>query len=385
MSKIQTSLQTYKRQRIQQKLWRQCQLLPVDVVAYNNFASNDYLGLRFHPAVIQSYQQALSIWGAGSSGSPLITGYQQPHHRLNEYIADWLGYEQVMLFSSGFAANQGTLQALKKIELLPILDKLSHASLYDGAGERPVRFHHNNIEHLKKIMHKQSNKAQVIVVESCYSMDGDTAPIADLCQIKKQAQEQGHQDTYLYVDDAHGIGIGTEGKGSVPDQLRKEVDFYVATFGKALGSQGACVAASTDWIEYFIQSNREFIYSTAMPAAQAVAIYTAIKLVRTEPSLQEQHSELIAHFKEEIKAHALPFITSNTAIQPLWVGESEEAVRLSQFLYERGFICSAIRPPTVPPGQARLRFTVTLHQTKASISMLFRTLASYYQLRQMEN
>ncbi len=385
MNKVNQALQAYKQQRQANSLWRErarCDAVPLR----NNFSSNDYLALSRHPAVITAFQQGLEQWGTGSGGSPLTTGYQAPHRALEEQLCDWLGFESALLFSSGYAANQGTLQVLGKLGITPLLDRLSHASLYSGAlqalpAHKPLlRFKHNDMAHLRQqLANLSTDSACMIVSEGLFSMDGDSAPFDELIEIKQQ-QLHATRNTLLFIDDAHGLGSqGIAGQGSLTYGQRQQIDLLSATFGKTLGCQGAFVCGNKNWIEYLVQSAGEYIYSTAMPAAQACAVLAAIQLVReskAEQSLQQRLTNNIRQFRVLAEQHGLQFMPSTSAIQPLVVGRAERALYLSQALQQQGFTCVAIRPPTVPQGQARLRFTVTLHQTPQSMARLFKALAT---------
>lgn len=385
MNKLNQALQAYKQQRQASSLWRERACYDA-VPLRNNFSSNDYLALSRHPAVIAAFQQGLEQWGTGSGGSPLTTGYQAPHRALEEQLCDWLGFESALLFSSGYAANQGTLQALGKLGITPLLDRLSHASLYAGAlqalpAHKPLlRFKHNDMAHLRQqLASLNSDAAAVIVSEGLFSMDGDNGPFDQLIGLKQQ-QLQAGIDTLLLIDDAHGLGSqGIAGQGSLSQAQRKQIDLFSATFSKALGCQGAFVGGNKSWIEYLVQTAGEYIYSTAMPAAQACAVLAAIQLVREQTaadSLQQRLANHIQQFRALAEQHGLQFMPSTSAIQPLVVGRAERALYLSQGLQQQGFTCVAIRPPTVAQGQARLRFTVTLHQTPQSMARLFQALAS---------
>jgi len=383
MDKLTQALHAYKAKRQASSLWRE--RVRYDAVpASRNFSSNDYLALSTHPQVIAAFQQGLEKWGAGSGGSPLTTGYQAPHSALEEQLCDWLGFESTLLFNSGYAANQGALQALGKLGVRPILDRLSHASLYSGAlhalpvNQPLLRFQHNDMgQLLQQLQNNHNHLANVIVSEGLFSMDGDSAPFDALIALKQQQLQAGH-NTLLFIDDAHGLAsLGTAGQGSLSLAQRQQTDFFSATFGKALGCQGAFVASSKEWTNYFIQTAGEYIYSTAMPAAQACAVLAAIKLVRGSSeaeSLQQRLAAKIEQFRALAAQHELSFMPSSSAIQPLVVGSAERALYLSQGLHQQGFTCVAIRPPTVPKGKARLRFTITLHQTQNSMAQLFQVL-----------
>lgn len=390
-SSLAAQRQELQVKRQQAGLWRELSLTTAQIPLSHNFSSNDYLALSQHPQVIQAYQQGLAEWGAGSGGSPLTTGYQLPHRALEEELCDWLGFEAVLLFSSGYTANLGLLQALEKLAVQPVLDKYCHASFYAGvAYPRMVyarksmatnhtsllRYSHNNLAHLANLLaRKKPSQAQLIVSEGVFSMDGDQAPIDGLIQLKAAAN-QTQQETLLCLDDAHGIAaLGEQGQGSTTAKQRQQIDFFTATFGKALGCHGAFLGTSKSWQHYFIQQLPSYIYSTAMPAAQALAIHQAIKIVREQAEYQQKLQHLVNYFQQQAKQYGIVLAPSKTAIQPLLIGCPQQTLWLSHQLAQAGFSCVAIRPPTVPQGSARLRFTLTLHHTEASIKALCQELA----------
>lgn len=382
---LQQRLKAYQQTRQAKALWRTRRVTAMHSHAYN-FSSNDYLSLSTHPDVIGAFQKGLEQWGAGSGGSPLTTGYQAPHQALEESLCAWLGVESVLLFNSGFAANQACLKALVGLGVMPVLDKLSHASLYAGAlsgsqqGVRMMRFHHNQVQHARQQLSKLPIATPVVLVtEGLFSMDGDSAPLSELIALKAEQVHAG-RDTLLFVDDAHGLGArGIQGRGSIPKHLMSHVDLFTATFGKALGCQGAFVAGDNAFIEYLVQVAGEYIYSTAMPAAQACAVSAAIALVQDESlALQQQLTHQINIFQQQAEQAGIPLMLPEhgpvSAILPCLTGSAENAMQLSQKLQLQGITAVAIRPPTVPQGQARLRFTISLQQTQQSIQQTVQSL-----------
>ncbi|MFM2480071.1 8-amino-7-oxononanoate synthase [Celerinatantimonas sp. YJH-8] len=365
-------------QRRASSLYRQCQvndaptgrLFFANGRSYLNFSSNDYLGLAQHPDVIQAYQQGAARYGVGSGGSPLVTGYQQAHHQLAEQLSDWLGVDRVMLLTSGFSANQLVLKTLLEADDLLLQDKLNHASLIDAGLTSQAsmrRFLHNQPEALLKYLSRSDATNKLVVTEGVFSMDGDQAPLHQMAQICEQHQ------AWLMVDDAHGIGVlGQQGRGSC-DVYQVQPQIRMATFGKAFGVGGAMVGGSDDLIAFLTNFGREYIYSTAMPAAQACAVQAALSLIRQQQQ-QQQLRENIQCFKSLMEQTPWTMMASDTAIQPLWVGSSETALALSQALREKGFWVSAIRPPTVPQGQARLRITLTAAHQQQDIVQLAESL-----------
>lgn len=356
-------------------------LIEIDGMHYINFSSNDYLAMRRSSVVAQAWVDGISEYGAGSGASPLVTGYTKAHQALEEYLACELKRDKVLLFNSGFAANQAVCQALfnrdvfnrailgqatyKKShannENLIIADKLMHASFIEGAqasSAKLTRFKHNSIEHLQmlvnRIDHSQS-KNILIATEGVFSMDGDQAPLREIVVMSQQAS------AWLMVDDAHGFGtLGKHGNGVIETHnlSQQQVPIVMATFGKAVGTAGAFVAGSHDFIDYLINFSKHYIYSTAMPAAQAYA--TLISLQATQSAQRRaQLGERIELFKSLVNKAGLTLMPSNTAIQPLLIGNAQKALSASEKLKSLGLWVTAIRYPTVPKHTDRLRITIT--------------------------
>lgn len=340
---------------------------------YCNFSSNDYLGLSQHPQVIQAWQQGAQQYGVGSGGSGHVTGYHQAHQRLEEQLADWLGYDRALLFISGFAANQATIAALAGREDRIVADRLSHASLLEAATLSPAqlrRFQHNDSQHLSRLLAAPLDGQQLVVTEGVFSMDGDSAPLADIAAAVRDA------NAWLMVDDAHGIGInGTDGRGSCQQQ-GVHPELLVVTFGKAFGLSGAAVLCSHDVADYFVQFARHLIYSTAMPPAQAVALQAALAVVQSDDGQQrrEKLAQHVAAFRHGAQGLAYTLTDSQSAIQPLIVGDNQHTLNLADQLREQGCWVTAIRPPTVPAGTARLRLTLTAAHEAQDIDRLLEVL-----------
>lgn len=342
--------------------------------AYIDFSSNDYLGMSQHPEVVEAAAQALKQYGVGSGGSAMITGYSPEHQALEHYLADWLGYESCLLFGSGFAANTGVIETLMagKSDLL-IQDKLNHASLIDGGincQAKSLRFHHNDIDALNTRLQSAGNN-KLVVTEGVFSMDGDTSPLRQIAELAKA------NGAAVMVDDAHGLGVlGEQGKGT-PSYFglsNKAIDIHMATFGKAVGTTGAFVAASSQTIEYLLQFCRHSIYSTAMPPAMAAATLTSLKLIAKEQWRRDKLCELINHFKQKMAQLGLPDSHSKTAIQPVVIGDAAKVMNISDSLKASGIWLTAIRPPTVPQGTSRLRVTLSCNHEIADIDVLFEKL-----------
>ena len=338
-----------------------------------NFSSNDYLGLSQHGAIIAAWQQGAERYGVGSGGSGHVSGYSEAHRALEEELADWLGYPRALLFISGFAANQALIAALAEKDDRIVADRLSHASLLEAANLSPAqlrRFTHNDPQQLAQLLAKPLDGQQLVVTEGIFSMDGDSAPLAD---IQAAARSAG---ALLLVDDAHGIGtIGDEGRGSCHTQAVRP-ELLVVTFGKAFGVSGAAVLCSESMADYLLQFARHLIYSTAMPPAQAVALSAALRIIRSDEGLQRRETltARIRQFRAGMGDVSLGLTDSRSAIQPLIVGDNARALALASSLREAGCWATAIRPPTVPAGGARLRLTLTAAHQAEDIARLLEVL-----------
>ena len=335
------------------------------------FSSNDYLGLSQHPDVIRAWQKGAEEYGVGSGGSGHVTGYGEAHKQLEDELCDWLGYPRALLFISGFAANQATIAALAQKQDRIIADRLSHASLLEAAMLSPAqlrRFAHNDVQALDGLLAGDCEGGQLVVTEGVFSMDGDQAPLGDIAAATRRA------GGWLLVDDAHGIGVlGEEGRGSCYQQ-QVQPEILIVTFGKAFGVSGAAVLCSADVADYLLQFARHLIYSTAMPPAQACTLSTALRVIRSGEERRERLRRNIADFRLGAARLPLGLRDSQTAIQPLIVGENARTLELAARMRERGFWLTAIRPPTVPAGSARLRVTLTADHTRDDIAALLEAL-----------
>ena len=351
---------------------------------YLNFSSNDYLGLANHPAVISAFQASATQYGVGAGASHLVVGHQQPHEQLEHAIAEFTGRERALLFSSGYMANLGVLKALLAKDDVIIQDKLNHASLIDGglaSGAQLLRYRHNDLDHLDRLLSQSisvNNKTRkVLAVDGVFSMDGDIAPLdalADICDTHNVA---------LMVDDAHGFGVlGEQGAGCSEyfglDQQRLPI--VMGTLGKAFGVSGAFVAGSHELIETLIQYSRTYIYTTALPPACAAAALQSLSIIKAQPERRQHLQDLIAYFRKAINDLDFNVLPSSTAIQPLIIGDSEKTLALSQALLKAGLLVTAIRPPTVPKGTARLRITLTAAHSFAQIDQLIDVLRQHVHL-----
>lgn len=358
-------------------------IIDVDGQHYLNFSSNDYLGQRQHMSVMQAWVEGIAEYGVGSGASPLVTGHSRAHQALQDYLAEHLGREKVMLFSSGFAANQAICQALaggskaSKQELSIIADKLMHASFIDAAMHSDVnffRFSHNDLEHLSsKLEPSVKNKPEncLIATEGVFSMDGDCASVVEISEMAEQSQ------AWLLVDDAHGIGVlGKHGLGSAEayNLSQQQVPILMGTFGKAIGTAGAFVAGSSDLIDYMTNFAKHYIYSTALPPALMHATLASFHSL-SDGQQQGKLLENIQLFKglysqSSCNQYSVDLLPSDTAIQPLIIGDPKRCLALSHKLKQLGIWVSAIRYPTVPKGQDRLRITLSASHTSRDIYAL---------------
>ncbi len=323
------------------------------------FCSNDYLGLRNHPRIQEAFVAAAKKYGVGSGSAHLIAGHSTEHHALEEELAAFLGRERALLFSSGYMANLGLVTALAHRGDEIFEDKLNHASLIDAArlsGAKTRRYAHNDTAALEKRLLSADSGSPVILSDAVFSMDGDIANLPALACLAER------YNATLIIDDAHGIGVlGKNGRGSAEhfSLVAEQTPIVMGTLGKALGCFGAFVAADDVVIQTLVQKARSYIYTTASPPAVAAATRIALRLIDEEAWRREQLASLIKRFKTGAKSLGLSLAESETAIQPLMLGESRAALAASDALCERGFMVSAIRPPTVPADSARLRITLS--------------------------
>ena len=342
------------------------------------FCNNDYLGLANHPQVIEAWQAGAARWGVGGGASHLVVGHSGPHHALEEALAELTGRPRALLFSTGYMANLGAVTALVGQGDTVLEDRLNHASLLDAgllSGARFKRYLHNDPQSLATRLEKATGNT-LVVTDGVFSMDGD---LADLPALAREAQARG---AWLMVDDAHGFGpLGATGGGIVEHfgLSLEQVPVLVGTLGKAFGTAGAFVAGSDDLIESLIQFARPYIYTTSQPPALACATLKSLELLRSEHWRREHLQALIQQFREGAQQIGLTLMDSFTPIQPILIGDSERAMRLSRLLRERGLLVTAIRPPTVPAGSARLRVTLSATHSAAQVQLLLEGLAECYQ------
>ncbi|HBS77630.1 MAG: 8-amino-7-oxononanoate synthase [Pseudomonas sp.] len=338
------------------------------------FCSNDYLGLASHPDVIRAMRQGAERWGVGGGASHLVMGHSTPHHQLEEALAEFTGRPRALLFSTGYMANLAAVTALVGQGDTVLEDRINHASLLDAgllSGARFSRYLHNDADSLAKRLGKATGDT-LVVTDGVFSMDGDLADLPAICATAKA------KNAWVMVDDAHGFGpLGKTG-GGIVEHFGLGIDdvpVLVGTLGKAFGTAGAFVAGSEELVETLIQFARPYIYTTSQPPAVACATLKSLELLRSEGWRRDHLDGLIARFRQGAAEIGLTLMDSPTPIQPILIGSSERALKLSAALRERGILVGAIRPPTVPAGSARLRVTFSASHSEAQVERLLDILA----------
>lgn len=340
------------------------------------FCANDYLGLANHPEVKQAFVDAANTYGVGSGASHLVCGHSREHQALEEELAAFTGRDRALLFSTGYMANLGVINALVGAGDAVFEDKLNHASLLDGglsSGAKFQRYLHNDTAQLARKLSVAGSAKKLVVADGVFSMDGDLAPVDQLAQLCTQAQ------ACLMIDDAHGFGVlGRHGGGCAEHfQLdQTQLPVLMGTFGKAFGTFGAFVAGSEALIETLIQLTRTYIYTTALPPAVASASRVSLRLLQRENWRREKLQALIAQFRAGATDLGLQLMDSHTAIQPIILGDAARTLAWAEKLAEQGLWVGAIRPPTVPAGSARLRITLSAAHTPAQVQQLLDGLAA---------
>ena len=336
-----------------------------------NFCSNDYLGLANHPVLVKCFKLAADKYGVGSGASSLVCGRSTAHVELEEEVARVTGRDKSLLFSSGYLANLAIVCTLIQERGDSVFqDRLNHASMIDASltsRAKLLRYPHCDLVALEASIAKNNSKRKLVLTDSIFSMDGDLAPLVDLAQLSCKYKAA------LVVDDAHGFGVfGTHGAGVLNHlQLNQtEVPLMMATFGKAVGCAGAFIAGPENLIELLVQKARPYIYSTAMAPAIAVAAKKGLQLIEKESWRQELLFKLIQRFRNGAKQAGLLIQTSSSPIQPLITGSAKRAIQLSDALLEKGFLVTAIRPPTVPANTSRLRITLSTSHTESEVDQL---------------
>ena len=329
----------------------------IDGRDYLAFASNDYLGLANHPALVAAARDGALRWGVGGGASHLVAGHSAAHAALEQALADWLRLPAALLFSSGYQANLAVITALVGRGDAVFADRLNHASLNDAcllSRAEFKRFAHHDLAQLERLLAASTAPTKLIAVDAVYSMDGDCAPLAALLALAERF------DAWLYVDDAHGFGVLGEGRGSVVEAgVRSERLIQMVTLGKAAGVAGAAVAAHAVVIDWLVNSARPFIFTTSTSPLLAHTVQASLRLMADEPERRAALRARMAELKHQLAGLPWTLLPSDTPIQPLLIGGNAEALAVSAGLRARGIWVPAIRPPTVPPGSARLRIALS--------------------------
>ena len=344
-----------------------------------NFCSNDYLGLADHVEIIGALQESAAHHGLGATASHLVSGHHREHQALEDAVEEWLGYPRALCFGSGYLANLAVIQSLLGRDDICVADKPNHASLLDAvelAGCEHKRYPHADFEGALRQLRSRPDALAMIATDGVFSMDGDMAPLKMLALLARA------ENATLYVDDAHGAGvIGPNGRGSAAycGLGPREVALNLVTLGKAFGGYGAVLAGSTELIEGVLQNARAYRYTTALPPALAVAGRVAIGVAQKESWRRFKLTALVSRFRRGAQQLGLPLMESLTPVQPLLVGGNSAALYAARELEKRGILVTAIRPPTVPEGRARLRVALSAAHSEGDVDRLLSALGEVCQ------
>lgn len=347
LRRVRRTLETPQRARVR-----------IDGREFLAFCSNDYLGLAAHPALVEAARAGAERYGVGAGASHLVIGHAAPHRALEQALARFTGLPAALLFPSGYMANLGIVSALIGRGGAVFADRLNHASLNDAALLSRARFHrypHLDLATLERLLVASSAARKVIVSDAVFSMDGDVAPVRELLELAER------HDAWLLLDDAHGFGVlGPDGRGTLAASgACSPRIIYMGTLGKAAGVYGAFLAGDSDLVETVMQRARTYIYTTALPPLLAHALLKSLELIEGEEWRRQRLQALITALKDGLERCAWRLLPSDTPIQPLVIGDNAAALAVSERLAERGLLVTAIRPPTVPRGTARLRIALS--------------------------
>jgi len=341
-----------------------------------NFSSNDYLNLAGNPIVLAAAGEALRTVGAGAGASRLVTGTLFIHEELERKLAAYKGYNAALVFGCGYMTNAGVIPAIAGRDDFVFVDRLAHASILDAvilSRAKLIRFSHNDAGHLCDLLRRSAGKGRrLVVTESVFSMDGDVAPLRDICAVAVS------HNAMIMIDEAHSTGVfGPGGSGCVSELgLQSEVTVSMGTLSKALGGYGGFVACSGPFRNLLVNKARSFIFSTALPPASVASAIAAVDLIRNEPGMGGKLLRNAALFRNSLKKAGLNTGDSASQIVPVMIGDNRRVVEVSKRLREQGIVAAAIRPPTVPEGTARLRLSVTLAHTAADLDRAAKAIAS---------
>ena len=352
---------------------------PIDAVRverddkeYLMMASNNYLGLTFDPRVIEGALKGAQHYGTGSGGSRLVSGTFPLFTELENELAKFKNTEKALVFNTGYMANVGTISAIADKNTIIFSDSLNHASIIDGCrlSRGAVKaYSHCDVDELKYLLKQvDRNARKLIVTDGVFSMDGDIAPLDKLYELSRD------YNALLMVDDAHATGTIGNGHGTAAYfNLEKEIDIQLGTLSKALGSVGGYVAANSTIIDYLVNTSRSFIFSTALSPADIGAALAALQVLETDASVLGRLQENVNYMADQLSSLGIDS-TNETPIFPILIGSNEDTLAVSDYLYESGIIGTAIRPPTVPIGESRIRLTVTAAHNKEQIDYVCHTL-----------
>lgn len=341
-----------------------------------SMASNNYLGLANHPAVKQAAIDAIQQWGVGAGAARLLSGTMPPHDQLENDLAEFKQVEAALTFGTGYTTNIGLIPSLIDQDGLILTDRYCHASLIEASrlARAKVRvFHHNDTEHLEKLLKKREKvSATLVVTEGVFSMDGDLAPLPDLLKLCQT------YDATLVVDDAHGTGVmGANGRGTIEYfGLDPKDTIQIGTLSKAIGTSGGYVAGTVSLKNYLINVSKAFIFTTAQPPAIAAAASTAIEIIKNEPICRHRLWKNRDFLYSELKNIGFQLTNTQSPILPIIVKSPEKALQMSQALYKAGIYIPAIRPPTVPKESSRLRITVSSGHSKEQLQYVIEIIKS---------
>jgi len=334
-----------------------------------SFCSNDYLGLASHPALVAAVREGAELYGVGAGASHLVSGHNIAHHSVEEKLAKFVGQPQALLFSTGYMANLGVVTVLSGRDGVLFGDRLNHASLNDAAllsRAKLRRYPHLDIQALAKLLAASPNNRKLVLSDAVFSMDGDIAPVPELLALCER------HNAWLLLDDAHGFGVlGAQGRGVLSHcNVSSPRIIYMATLGKAAGVFGAFVAGEKEIVETLMQRSRSYIYTTATPPLLAHALLKSLDLICAEDLRRTHLANLIARFNNCLRLERWRLLPSQTPIQPLIIGENRMALKVGAALAEMGILVPAIRPPSVPPGTARLRISLSATHTAEDVERL---------------
>lgn len=345
----------------------------VDGRDFVSFCSNDYLGLASHPLLVAAAREGAELYGVGAGASHLVSGHNMAHHLVEEKLAEFVELPQSLLFSTGYMANLGVVTALVGHDDALFADKLNHASLNDAAllsRAKLRRYPHLDMQALGKLLAASDGKRKLVLSDAVFSMDGDITPVPEILALCER------HDAWLLLDDAHGFGVlGREGRGALSHfNVNSPRIIYMGTLGKAAGVFGAFVAGEKEVIQTLIQRAHSYIYTTATPPLLAHTLLKSLDLIRSESARRAHLADLIALLKNRLRLEQWRLLPSQTPIQPLIIGESRSAVKVSAALAEAGILVPAIRPPSVPQGTARLRISLSAAHSTDDVERLVSTL-----------